>query len=295
MKSTAGRLCVMTVLIAGCGDLGTEAGIRFVAAGHRVIGWRRTPDLLTAAGLEAVAADLTTELPTIPADVSIVVVSIAADRRSPEAYRTAYVDGVRNVLDALERDRVTPKRILLVSSTAVYGDRTGLVDESTPALPASFSGQILLEAEMLLLDRLRGTSTEGVVLRLGGIYGPGRTRLIDMVKEGRAVVPEEPRRTNRIHRDDAAAAIVHLASAAAAPQPLYLGVDDESADLGDVLRFLSREMDCGELPVGPVPVARGGDKRCVNDRLRGTGFRFAFPTYKEGYRSVLAGEGVRHP
>jgi nucleoside-diphosphate-sugar epimerase len=286
----------VTILLAGCGDLGTEAGLRFAAAAHRVVGWRRSPEKLPAA-IEGVAADLgSADLPPVPADTSAVVIAVAADSPTEADYRAAYVDGLAHVLDAVERDGVTPRRVLFVSSTAVYGDAAGgWVDESTTAVPGGFSGRVLREAEELLLSRLRGTGSEAVVLRLGGIYGPGRTRLIDQVRSGTAMIPDEPRFTNRIHRDDAAAAIVHLTSMAAHPAPVYVGVDNDPADLGDVLRFLAEEMGYPEPPAGPAGEARGGNKRCSNALLRASGFRLAYPTFREGYRAVLAGTGVRHP
>jgi len=308
----------MTVLMAGCGDLGTEAGLRFAAAGHRVVGWRRSPDKLPAA-IEGVRADLTTPpLPPIPEGTTAVVVAIAAGAPTEEGYRAAYVDGLSNVLDALERDRehdgvALPslvRRVLFVSSTAVYGDAGGgWVDEGTTPEPGGFSGRIIREAEDLLQKRLLGTGITPVVLRLGGIYGPGRTRLIDQVRSGLAVSPAEPRYTNRIHRDDAAAAIVHLCTMAAEPGPVYLGVDNDPAELGEVQRFLAEELGL-PLPAsdgagggtgsgtggsaGGEP-SRGGNKRCSNALLRSTGFEFAYPTFREGYRAVLAGEGARHP
>ncbi|MBT2535332.1 NAD-dependent epimerase/dehydratase family protein [Arthrobacter sp. ISL-69] len=295
----------MTVLMAGCGDLGTEAGLRFSAAGHRVVGWRRSPDKLPAA-IEGVTADLTTPaLPPIPADTTAVVVAVAADSPTEGAYRAAYVDGLANVLDALERARghdggapPSPlRRVLFVSSTAVYADADGgWVDESTTPTPGGFSGRIIREAEELLHRRLIGTGIASVVLRLGGIYGPGRTRLIDQVREGTAEAPAEPRYTNRIHRDDAAAAIVHLCTMAADPGPVYLGVDNDPADLGEVQRFLAAELG---LPRPASAVAgepsRGGNKRCSNALLRSTGFEFRYPTFREGHRAILAGEGSRYP
>jgi nucleoside-diphosphate-sugar epimerase len=286
----------MTVLLAGCGDLGTEAGLRFAAAGHRVVGWRRSPEKLPAA-IEGVAADLSaTELPPVPADTAAVVVAVAADSPTEAAYRAAYVDGLSHVLDALERDSVTPRRILFVSSTAVYGDAGGgWVDEGTTPAPGGFSGRILREAEELLTRRLDGTGTVPVVLRLGGIYGPGRTRLIDQVRGGTAVIPDRPRYTNRIHRDDAAGAIVHLCTIAEEPAPVYVGVDDDPAELGDVLRFLASELGLDVPPSGSAGEARGGNKRCSNALLRGTGYSFTYPTFREGYRDILAGVGVRHP
>ncbi|MGG6381277.1 SDR family oxidoreductase [Paenarthrobacter sp. NEAU-H11] len=286
----------MTILLAGCGDLGTEAGLRFHALGHRVVGWRRSPAKLPAA-IEGVAADLSAPgLPRVPADTTAVVIAVAADSPTEEAYRAAYVDGLTHVLDALERDGVRPQRVLFVSSTAVYGDAGGgWVDENTPPRPGGFSGRVLLEAEQLLQAAFSGTATTATSLRLGGIYGPGRTRLIDQVRGGTAVVPEDARYTNRIHRDDAAAATVHLATVPPEPAPVYVGVDNDPADLGTVLRFLAAELGLAEPPVGDAGPARGGNKRCRNDLLRSTGFEFAFPSFREGYRDIIAGNGVRHP
>ena len=286
----------MTILLAGCGDLGTEAGLRFHALGHRVVGWRRSPAKLPSA-IEGVAADLSAPgLPPVPADTTAVVIAVAADSPSEEAYRASYVDGLTHVLDALERDGVQPGRVLFVSSTAVYGDAGGgWVDERTPAAPGGFSGRVLLEAEQLIQARFSGTATTATSLRLGGIYGPGRTRLIDQVRNGSAVIPEDVRYTNRIHRDDAAAAIVHLATMAARPEATYVGVDNDPADLGTVLRFLATEMGLTEPPAGDAGPARGGNKRCRNSLLLSTGFTFTYPTFREGYRAVLAGTGIRHP
>ena len=285
----------MTVLIAGCGDLGTEAGLRFAAAGHQVTGWRRSPAKLPAT-ITGVAVDLRApEMPPVPADTDILVIAIAADGHDEAAYRAAYVDGVRHVLDAFARDGVTPRRALFVSSTAVYGAASGEVDEETPTEPTAFNGRVMLDAEQLFLDRLAGTPTEATVLRLGGIYGPGRSRLIDMVRAGEATVPEADRRTSRIHRDDAAAAIVQLTTMPASPAEHYLGVDDDPARYGEVVRFLARELHAPEPVTQPRASARGADRACSNARLRSTGWTPIFPSYVEGYRAILAGEGTRHP
>lgn len=288
----------MTVLIAGCGDLGTEAGLRFAAAGHQVVGLRRSPEKLPPE-IRGVYADLAVELPELPEDVDIVVVAVAADASTEEAYRAAYLNGVKNVLEALERQSIEPRRVLFVSSTAVYKDSGGaVVDESTPTEPTRFSGKVLVEAEQLLFARTRGTGTQPISLRLGGIYGPGRTRLIDQVRTGQAVIPAQPRHTNRVHRDDAAAMIVHLTTMEPAPDEVYVGVDDHAAEMGEVMRFLASEMGCPEPPTaapGGASDAGPGDKRCSNSRLRASGFELTFPTYKEGYRALLSGQGVRHP
>lgn len=285
----------MTVVLAGCGDLGTEAALRFVALGQRVLGLRRSAGKLPTS-IEGVSIDLSNTRPTLPADTEIVVVALSAESRDVDTYRASYVDGLRNVLDALDEAGAVDAQVLFVSSTAVYDvDDGSVVDETTPATGASPTAEVILEAEALLHAR----RPDGIVLRLGGIYGPGRERLITQVRDGDARLAEpagSSPHTNRVHRDDAAAAIVHLTTTSAPTDVLYVGVDDEPARLDDVLAFVADELRSPVPPSAP-PRGRqaGGDKRLSNARLRGTGFTFEYPTFREGYRAVIAGEGVRHP
>jgi nucleoside-diphosphate-sugar epimerase len=281
------------VLVAGCGDLGTEAGLRFAAAGHEVVGLRRRAALLPEP-IRPLAGDLTTDLPRLPTDVDLVVFAATADGRSEAAYRRVYLEGLRKVLAGLTEAGADPARVLFVSSTAVYGVTDGSwVDESTPTHPTSATGQVLVEAEAALV----ASPFPSTSLRLAGIYGPGRTRLLDQLRRGEARLPDPPAHSNRIHRDDAAAAIVHLLSAVGELAACYVGVDHAPVGRGEVLCFLADELGLPHPPTGARGSGRGrgGDKRCSNDRLVGTGFRFTFPTYREGYRAVLRGDGVRHP
>lgn len=285
----------MTVVLAGCGDLGTEAALRFAALGHHVLGLRRSAEKLPAS-IDGVSIDLGATRPTLPADTEIVVVALSAGSRDVDTYRASYVDGLRNVLDALDEAGAADARVLFVSSTAVYDvDDGSVVDETTPATGASPTAEVILEAEALL----HAHRPDGIVLRLGGIYGPGRERLITQVRDGDARLAEpagSSPHTNRIHRDDAAAAIVHLTTTSAPTDVLYVGVDDEPSRLDDVLAFVADELGSPVPPSAP-PRGRqaGGDKRLSNARLRGTGFTFEYPTFREGYRAVIAGEGLRHP
>ncbi|TFC03191.1 SDR family NAD(P)-dependent oxidoreductase [Cryobacterium adonitolivorans] len=281
----------MTVLIAGCGDLGTEVGLRLVALGQHVVGLRRQAGVIPAA-LNGQSVDLSRQQPEVPPDTEIVIVAIAAGNPDPTVYRAAYVTGLANLLGALEAARVTPRRFLMVSSTAVYDVNDGsTVDEDTPATPGPGTDAILLEAEQLLRSRI----PSAVVLRLGGIYGPGRDRLIRQVREGRATVAARGRLSNRIHRDDAAAMIVHLVLRNTAPDRLYLGVDSTPVPVTEVLGFLAGELGLPDPEIVETGGRRGGDKRLSNRRILETGFTFAYPSYREGYRAVLAGHGVRHP
>jgi nucleoside-diphosphate-sugar epimerase len=241
-------------------------------------------DLATGAGLRA-AAD----------GVDVLVYAAAADGFTDDAYRAAYVDGLQRVLDALASAPL--ERVVFTSSTAVYGQSDGAwVDEESVTEPQGFSGRRLLEAERLLL----GCGRPAAVLRLAGIYGPGRTRLIDEVRGGAATVPDgsEPLWTNRIHADDCAGALRHLLRLPADEmRGVWLGVDDEPCDRAVVLDWLAERLGVARprrVPVGDAPARiRPGNKRCSNAKLRRAGYAFRFPTFREGYADVIARLGER--
>ena len=165
------------------------------------------------------------------------------------------------------------------------------VDETSPTEPTTATARILVEAEACVA-RAPGTAS---ILRLGGIYGPGRTRLIEQVRRGEARIPAGPPvYTNRIHRDDAAAALDHLLELPAL-DPVYLGVDDDPAELATVLHWLAERMGAPaprpadpEQDDAPAGRRRRTSKRCSNARLRGSGFSFRYPSFRDGYGAMLA-------
>jgi len=279
------------VLIAGCGYVGSALGAELAAESHEAWGLARSPASLPE-GVRPIAADLAdaTSLEEIPPGLDAVFYMAAPGGSDDERYRATYVLGLANLIEALLRQRQSPARFFFVSSTAVYAQADGgWVDESSPALPDHFSGRRLLEGE----DTLRASPFEGTVVRFGGIYGPGRTRLLQSVREGGAVFRESPPQwTNRIHRDDCAGILKHLL-AVANPAELYVGVDCEPARMEDVQRWLAAELDA------PSPRAASGDetaartsrsnKRCRNDRLLASGYTFRYPSYREGYRAAIEG------
>ena len=271
-----------SVLIAGCGYVGTALGLELLAAGHRVWGLRRNPSQLPA-GFEAIAADLTsTDLTLLPNGIDHVVYAASADSASEAAYVKAYVTGLQRLLGAL--DPAVLQRVFFISSTAVYAQSEGQwVDEDSETAPTYFSGVRMLEAERLLAE----SGVPFTILRCSGIYGPGRTRLIDSLRQGTATSSQ--RFTNRIHRDDIAGAVIHLLSDAAAPDKLLLS-DDEPAPEHEVHAYLARLLGVPEPPRASTPGAapqRGGLKRCRNTRLKATGYRLRYPTYREGYAAML--------
>lgn len=276
------------VLIAGCGYVGCALGELLVARGDVAWGLRRRPAALPA-GVEPLEADLAVarSLRDLPPRLDFVVYAASPAGRDDAHYRTAYVEGLTRLLEALESQQQRPRRIFFLSSTAVYEQSRGeWVDESSETKPEHWSGRRLLEAE----GRLRASAFASTILRLGGIYGPRRTRLLESVRSGRATYPKgAPRYTNRIHRDDCAGAIAHLMTLDS-PAPLYLVVDDDPAEEAVVKRWLAGALGAPEPRAEKAPTegrrARS-NKRCRNRALRDSGFALRFPTFREGYAALI--------
>ena len=291
------------ILIAGCGDVGTVLGQRLHATGHVVWGLKRRPADLPAA-IRPLAADLTdpASLNRLPPELDFIVYSAAAAGFGEAQYRAAYRDGLQNLLTVLRQTGQRPRRLLFTSSTSVYGQQEGeWVDENSPAEADGFSGRCIRAGEELLWD----SPWPSVAVRFGGIYGPGRTRLIDSVREGTATRPAGPPvYTNRIHRDDCARALQHLLELPEAGR-LYVAVDDDPAPLDEVLGWLARQLGVAGPPVADRSPLKPGaaerdsamrlraSKRCRNARLRASGFEFRYPSYREGYAALLAEAAAR--
>jgi nucleoside-diphosphate-sugar epimerase len=278
------------VLIAGCGYLGAALGALLDRDSHAVFGLRRRAGSLPW-GVRPIEADLVIPgtLRELPPQLDFVFFMAAPAGRDDGLYRTLYVDGLRNLLDALAGQGQQPKRIFFTSSTSVYGQKDGeWVDETSPTEPASFAGRRILEAEALL----EGGPFPASVVRFGGIYGPRRTGLVERVRTGRVVYQEEPARyTNRIHRDDCAGALRHLMQLPE-PEALYLGVDCEPASEAMVTHWLAGVLGAPPPRRGTPDATAGpervGSKRCRNERLLASGYEFQYPTFREGYTAVLA-------
>jgi nucleoside-diphosphate-sugar epimerase len=277
------------VLIAGCGYVGTALGERLAAAGHTVWGLRRDPSRLPAS-IRPLAGDLNAPggLPDLPGAVDTVFYTVGASGFSEAAYRAAYVDGLARLLSGLQGAGLAPARLVYTSSTGVYGQGDGAwLDEGSPATPERFSGRVLLEGEAVALNG----PFPAVVLRLGGIYGPGRARLVASVRDGSAAcIAGQTSYLNLIHRDDCAGALAHLMDLPD-PAPVYLGVDHCPMERCALLHWIARSLG---LPAPPTVAGgadsepqRGGNRRFRNDRLVQSGYTFRHPTFESGFPSLL--------
>ncbi len=278
------------ILLAGCGDLGVGLGARLAEDGVEVWGLRRQVQSLPSF-LQGWAADLTQPETLIhpPASFTTVVYTATPERGSGgSGYQAAYVEGVRHLLEALP----SIQRFVLVSSTSVYVQTQGEeVTEDSPTRPSHKTGQAILEGERLVFE----LGKAACVVRFGGIYGPRRTGLMEQVLQGQAVCYDGAvRYTNRIHRDDCVRMLHHILYLPQ-PAPIYIGVDSGPAPRNEVLRWLAKQLHVAPpvtRPASEAPESRRqrSNKRCQNHRIVKTGFVFQYPTYKDGYRAIIAAQ-----
>ena len=279
------------ILIVGTGDIGGHLAEQLVSGGHEVWGMRRS-DKPLADGIELLIADVADRdtIPTLPESLDIVVYSIASPVFSKDGYHDYYVKGLKNILRRLKGQ--SPKRVIFVSSSSVYHQMNGeWVDELSETAPTSFAGKEMLLAEQTLLE----SSFPGTVVRFTGIYGPGRTRMIEQAKHGGYCDPEPPVWTNRIHRDDCLGVLNLIINRALADEPLddlYLATDDEPATLFDVLEWMKDRIGDVDPDHDVGEVTRRANRRCRNQRLRDLGYEFTFANYREGYDLMLNDMGL---
>lgn len=277
------------ILIAGCGYIGTALGMRLVADGNAVWGLRRNIAKLPKA-IRPLEADLhdPARMAALKLDADAAVYCASPQGSSDHAYCATYGENLRNFLEALRRSTRPVSRLVLVSSTRVYGQSNGeWVNEDTPVGSQDFRAVRLLEGEALV----RNSGFPFVIVRLGGIYGPGRPGALDRALAGLAVASNgQPLYGNRIHRDDAAGILLHVLNLER-PETLYLGVDSDPASREDVRAWLSKRID-REIPAPDQAPGESdrSNKRCSNKRILASGYVFAYPTFREGFDALLSGE-----
>jgi nucleoside-diphosphate-sugar epimerase len=215
-------------------------------------------------------------------ETDVVVHCAGAAERNAESYRCVYQTGLANLVASFPQ-----ARLIFTSSTSVYAQSDGSwVNEDSPAEPLTQTGRILRNAEEIVLTH------DGIVLRVAGIYGPGRSFLLRSVIDGTAKAAEADRLANQAHRDDISAAIFFLAGQEAIMRPrIFNIVDDLPAPRIEILKWLSQQL---AIPLTDSNRARGqqkpgaSNKRVSNAKLRALGWAPIYPSYVEGFcRSIF--------
>lgn len=278
------------ILVAGCGALGGRIA-QSLSQDHDVFGLRRNPDRIPAT-VKPIGADLldkTSLVRALPTEVDALIYCLTPNRYDDNGYRAAYVTGLENLLATLDRSRL--RQIVFISSTSVYQqDDDSWVDETSATRPDRVSGQCILAGEQRVLD----SGVPATVARLSGIYGPTRRRFLDSVVRGELNPANPSPYTNRIHEADAAAAVVHLLDQALTGTALashYLISDCEPVRLAEVVDWIRRQTPCTAPAADARTGGRAGSKRCSNQRLLDSGFRFRYPDYRAGYGEMIGETG----
>ena len=275
-----------SVLYVGAGSLARH--VAGLLPGWRGWALRRSGGSMLSQ-LQPVVADVSCAEcpPDWPAECpDYVLVTLVPAARTEQAYRQAYVGGVRNVLHWLQQRGQRPRRVLFVSSVGVYGQAGGeWVNEQSATCPQRWSGRIMLEAEQLLVAS--GLAVTSV--RLAGIYGGSRRSFLERVRQGHHADGCSNRYTNRIHELDAAGLLAHLLQLDAAGNalaPVYLGVDDEPAEQAEVVGWLQQQLGVQSMP-GLLLKPAGTSKRCSNALARDTGWVPRYAGYRDGYAEMI--------
>jgi len=193
--------------------------------------------------------------------------------------------------------------IVYLSTVGVYGDRGGeCVDETADPRPRSARSHARLAAENAWLNLGRRTGKSVAVLRLAGIYGPGRNALVNLAHGSARRIVKPGQVFNRIHVTDIAQAIDAAIDRRAAG--VFNVADDEPGPPQDVVTFAAKLLGCEPPPElsfaqaqrTMTAIARsfyGDNKRVCNARLKTElGVRLKYPTYRDGLRALHeAGDG----
>lgn len=265
----------MHALIVGCGYLGRRAAQSWLAAGDRVTALTRsatTAATLKSTGIEPIVGDVLDPATTarLPA-ADVLLIALTHDPASGVSKRALLVDGVVNLVRELQ---ARLGHVVYISSTSVYGQSDGSwVDEDSPTEPTTEGGRLTLEAERALQAICCATESTCrlTILRLAGIYGPGRLiARIDQLRAGTPVAGSSDAWLNLIHVDDAVQCLAAAANGCHASQTILVS-DDLPLTRGEFYSAIARELGAPP-PTFDANAAEGRrtsglNKRCRNARM----------------------------
>lgn len=284
----------MTKLVIGCGYLGHRVARTWLDQGEQVAVVTRSDErakTLRKEGFSPFVADVSDpdSVKSLPL-AETVLHAIGYDRSSGVPRREAVVGGLQNVLAGLAP---VVERLVFISSTGVMGSHDGdWVDEDSSCDPQREAGRCGLEAETLLRSHELGQ--RAVILRLAGIYGPGRLPKLEDVRRGRPVPAPEGAYLNLIHVDDAVEAILASEQRAKAGE-LYLISDGAPTRHRLFYSEMARQLHLGPLEFcDPAPGSRGaaaasGNKRVCNQKMvEQLEIQLRYPSFREGLQAICA-------
>lgn len=287
----------MRVLIVGCGFVGMPLGARLVREGHQVFGLRRTDEgenALREAGIVPLTGDITRadDVRALPEEFDWIVNTVSSTRGGADEYRQVYGLGTQHLIDRFGQGPL--RKYVYTGSTSVYGQTDGgEVFEESPTEPAGATSRILVEVEHLLREAAVRRGFPAVILRVAGIYGPGRGHLfLKYLRDEARLHGQGERLINMIHRDDVAGAIIR-ALEQGRPGEVYNVADNEPVTQREFFAWLSGQLNKPMPPLATteedVRRKRGLTRKKVSNRkLReALGYVLQYPTFREGYGAEI--------
>jgi nucleoside-diphosphate-sugar epimerase len=288
----------MTKLIFGCGYLGERVAQRWREAGHKVTIVTRSKERAAEferQGYDAIVGDVTqrASLAGLPA-AETVLFAVGYDRAAYQTIEEVYANGMGNVLAALPSET---GRFIYISTTGVYGDAGGgWIDEETPTNPQREGGKASLAAELALAEHPLGKNA--IILRLAGIYGPGRMPFRSLLRAGAPIPAVSDGFLNLIHVVDAASVVLNAADAiigkSANGPRVYCVSDGQPVQRSEYYCEVARQIGAPEPtfvtpePDSPRAGRAGSDRRVRNERmLAELGVQLIYPDYHSGLRTIL--------
>lgn len=261
--------------------------------GATLAGTTRSPakfEALRRAGITPLLFDgtLTGDIEAALASATHMIVSIAPDEAG---------DPVLNAARTVIAQKMPELRwIGYLSTVGVYGDRGGgWVDETGECRPVSRRSAMRVEAEQEWLALGRQIGRPVALLRLSGIYGPGRNAFVNLKNGTARRFIKTGQVFNRIHRDDIGGVLRHLASRAIGG--VFNVTDDFPSPPQDVVAYAASLMGVEPPPEIPFetaelsPMARsfyGENKRVSNRAIKEAGYTFRFPDYRTAFDHMWA-------
>ncbi len=309
-----------TLAVFGAGYVGGALARRALAEGWRVVALTRNAETaaeLRVAGAEVVVGELASEAwweaPELVGGAERVAVTVAAGGGGAAGYQRSYVEGLRSVVGWGRRGRERAAEgkgewaggsLVYTSSTSVYPQDGGVrVTEADTVGGEAETTRALIEAERIA-GEWRGASGAGgsggaVVLRLAGIYGPGRVHLVEQVRSGE-VAGRAEMHLNLVYRDDILGAMEAAWLAAETRRfraedgrvEVFNVADEGAATKGEIVGWLAERLGV------PLPrftgLPAGGRRMVTPDRIVDStrarevlGWRPRWRTFREGYAEVL--------